>query len=423
MSETGLSAKGEKPKRAKPSAPLMGAAEARAAMLRDLAALPAENVALERALGRVLAAPVTARRDQPPFRVSAMDGYAVKVADTPGRLRLTGEAAAGRGFEGVIGAGETVRISTGAAVPEGTDAVVIQENVLIHKEVGRDGDWIEVPHAAPDDNVRPRAMDFTAGRQLLDAGLKLDGVALALAAAAGAAELPVVRCPRVAILSGGDELAAPGTVPGPFQIFDSGSHGIAGLIESWGGRAERLPLEKDDIDSIARAAEKGLESDLLVLVGGASVGDHDHARPALKKLGLELMVEKVALRPGKPTWFGRVRGKPVLGLPGNPASALVCAYLFLKPMIAAILGRRADAAVRFVRARLEQGLPANGSREHYLRSFLSSGADGMLAVRAFEQQDSSLLSVFAAANALIRLAPDAPAFAAGALVDVLVLDR
>jgi molybdopterin molybdotransferase len=391
----------------------MGVAEARAAMVAGLAALAPEKIPLQQALGRVLAEPIIASRDQPPFRVSAMDGYAVRVADTPGRLRLTGEAAAGRGFEGVIAAGETVRISTGAVVPEGADAVVIQEDVT------RDGDVIDVPRASPDENVRPRAMDFSAGRQLLEAGLRLDGVALALAAAAGMADVAVVRSPSVAILSGGDELAQPGSVPGPFQVFESGSHGIAGLIESWGGVAERLPLEKDNIESIARAAAKGLESDLLVLIGGASVGDHDHARPALKKLGLEMVVEKVALRPGKPTWFGRVRGKPVLGLPGNPASALVCAHLFLKPIIDAMLGRQ--AAVTFLRARLEEALPANGSREHYLRSRLTSGDDGVLSVRAFEHQDSSLLSVFAAANALIRLAPNAPALAAGTLVDVLRL--
>jgi molybdopterin molybdotransferase len=402
-------------KRNKPNAPLMGVAEARAAMLKGFAPLGAEKVELAAALTRVLAEPVTARRDQPPFRVSAMDGYAVRVADTPGRLRLTGEAAAGRGYDGVLGAGEAVRISTGAAVPEGADAVVIQEDVT------RDGDVIQAPRAAPDENVRPRAMDFAAGTRLLEAGRMLDGVALALAAAAGAARLPVMRRPRVAILSGGDELAAPGAEPGPFQIFDSGSSGLAGLIESWGGAAEKLPLEKDNIESIARAAEKGLESDLLVLIGGASVGDHDHARPALKRLGLELVVDKVSLRPGKPTWFGWARGKGVLGLPGNPASALVCAHLFLKPMIGAMLGR--DPSMTLPRARLEEALPANGSREHYLRSRLAEGADGMLCVRAFEKQDSSLLSVFAAANALIRLPAHAPAIAAGTLVDVLKLDR
>jgi molybdopterin molybdotransferase len=393
----------------------MGVAAARAVMLAGFAASGVEKCALAEALGRVLAEPVTARRDQPPFRVSAMDGYALRAADTPGRLRLTGEAAAGRGHAGTVGAGEAVRISTGAAVPEGADAVVIQEDVT------REGDSVQVPKAVADENVRPRAMDFAAGSQLLAAGRRLDGVALALAAAMGMAELPVRRRPRAAILSGGDELAEPGTMPGPFQIFDSGSSGIAGLIASWGGVAQKLPLEKDNVDSIARAAEKGLaESDLLVVIGGASVGDHDHARPALKKLGLDLKVEKVALRPGKPTWFGHAGGRGVLGLPGNPASALVCAHLFLRPMIEAMLGR--DPSPIFARARLEEALPANGSREHYLRAYLSSGADGILKVRAFEQQDSSLLSVFAAANALIRLMPNAPAAEPGTLMDVLRLD-
>jgi molybdopterin molybdotransferase len=408
VSESSLSAK-------RKSSAHATVAEARAAMLAGIAVTSEESVTLGEALGRVLARPVSAKRDQPPFAVSEMDGYAVIAASTPASLNLIGESSAGHGFAGRLTPGSAVRISTGAAVPQGADAVVIQENV------SRTGDLVQVPRAEKGQHIRPQAMDFTAGTILLKAGRKLDGIALALASASGMAKLSVRRRPRVAILSGGDELADPGATPGPFQIFDSGTYGIAAQIAAWGGEPHRLQLEKDDVAAIARAAENGLkDNDMLVLVGGASVGDHDHARPALQKLGLQMMVNKVNLRPGKPTWFGHALQRPVLGLPGNPASALVCAHLFLKPLLETMLGRDADVTSR--RARLLEALPANGGREHYLRAHLAIDVDGALSVRAFEQQDSSLLSVFAAANALIRLPPGAPAQAEGVLVDVLPLD-
>ena len=384
-------------------------------MLSGLAVCGEESVTLGEALDRVLAQPVAAVRDQPPFAVSEMDGYAVIAGETPGTLKLIGESSAGHGFEGPLTKGASIRISTGAAVPAGADAVVIQENV------SRVEDSVTVPRAASGQHIRPQAMDFAAGTALLQAGRRLDGIALAMAAATGMARLAVRRRPKVAILSGGDELADPGATPGPFQIFDSGTHGIAALVRHWGGEPHRLQLEKDDPSAIARAAEQGLkDNDLLVLVGGASVGDHDHARPALLKLGLQMRVNKIALRPGKPTWFGHALDRPVLGLPGNPASALVCAQLFLKPLLEAMLGR--DAGANLVRARLSEALPANSNREHYLRARLSSDAQGVATVLAFEQQDSSLLSVFAAANALIRLPANTPAQEKGALVDVLPLD-
>ena len=396
---------------------LLPVAEARAAMLALAKPLAGESVPLQSALGRVLAQDIVASRDQPPFAGSAMDGYAVRSADTPGALRLVGESAAGRGFDGVCESGMAVRISTGAAMPNGADSVVIQEDVR------RDGENVVVPAAVAGKNIRPRGCDFFAGAILLNRGRRLDGVALSLAAAAGAAQLSVVRAPRVAILSSGDELVAPGSQPGPYQIFDSGTFGIFGLIQSWGGLANRLAVEKDDVGAIARAAEEGLRgSDLLVVIGGASVGDHDHARPALMQLGLKLAVEKIAVRPGKPTWFGVSPHGLVLGLPGNPASALACAALFLRPLIEAMLGRDPNRCVAMQRARLTQALPANGPREHYLRARLEVDGDGMQTVRAFEDQDSSLISVFAAANALIRLPPDAAALAMGAMADVLPLE-
>jgi molybdopterin molybdotransferase len=397
---------------------LLSVAEAREAMLALAPQPEAESVPLRSALGRVLIQNIVAVRDQPPFAASAMDGYAVRSNDTPGNLRLTGESSAGHGFEGRCEVGMAVRISTGAAMPDGADTVVIQEDVRRH------GDGIAVPAADAGKNIRPRGCDFTAGTVLLPAGRRLDGVALSLAAASGMAQVPVARAPRIAILSSGDELAAPGSQPNPYQIFDSGTYGIAGLIQSWGGIPNRLAVEKDDVGAIARAAEAGLSaSDLLVVIGGASVGDHDHARPALMQLGLKLAVEKIAVRPGKPTWFGAAGQGLVLGLPGNPASALACAALFLRPLIEAMLGRDPLRCVATSRARLTRGLPANGPREHYLRARLEVDADGQQMVGAFEDQDSSLISIFAAANALIRLPSDTPALAEGAMVDVLPLEH
>ncbi|HJT44138.1 MAG TPA: gephyrin-like molybdotransferase Glp [Rhizomicrobium sp.] len=392
-------------------------AAARAAMLAHARAPVAEPVTLAQGLGRVLAETIVATRDQPPFAVSAMDGYALRSIDAPGTLSVSGESAAGRGFEGRVERGQAIRISTGAAMPDGTDTVVIQEDVQ------RDGDGVVVPAVAAGKNIRPRGGDFKTGALLLPAGRRLDGVALSLIAATGVAVFQAARAPRVAILSSGDELAAPGTVPGKFQIFDSATFGIAALVQSWGGHPLRLAVEKDDACAIARAAEQGLkDSDLLVVIGGASVGDHDHARPALTKLGLELAVEKIAVRPGKPTWFGTTPQGKVLGLPGNPASALVCAALFLRPLIEAMLGRDPQSCVAMRRAHLLQALSANGPREHYLRARLDSDGQGRLTVRAFEDQDSSLISVFSAANALIRLPAGAPATAAGTIVDVLPLE-
>ena len=383
-------------------------------MLAAANRLMSETVPLDQALGRVLAEDVTAIRDQPPFATSAMDGYAVRSADTPGALEIAGESAAGHGYEGLCQTGMAIRISTGAAVPDGADSIVIQEDVQ------RDGDKITVPAAEPIQNIRPRGGDFAAGAILLPAGRKLDGVALSLVAASGAASAQFIRAPRIAILSSGDELAAPGSPPGKFQIFDSVTFGIAGLVQSWGGIPTRLAVEKDDAGAIARAAERGLnQSDLLVVVGGASVGDHDHARPALQRLGLELLVEKIAVRPGKPTWFGKAPQGLVLGLPGNPASALACARLFLRPLMEKMLGR--DPQTGLARARLTHALPANGAREHYLRAVLDVDSQGQQQVRAYDDQDSSLISVFAAANALIRQPADSPPLAAGALVEVLPL--
>lgn len=400
---------------AKPQIHLMAVEAARTAMLAAMAPMAHESVPLEAALGRTLAENIVAMCDCPPFDVSSMDGYALRSADAPGTLALAGESAAGHGFEGTLASGAAVRVSTGAAMPDGADTVVIQENAA------RDGDRVTVPATPPGINIRRRGGDFRAGTMLLEPGRRLDGVALALAAAAGRGDLLVRRCPRIALLSSGDELAMPGHAAGPWQVFDSTTYGIAALARGWGAKVERLAIARDDVGAIAAAAARGLsQSDLLVVVGGASVGDHDHARPALERLGLVLALASVAVRPGKPVWFGATPEGPVLGLPGNPASALVCAHLFLKPLIDGMLG--GEGAVAMVRARLLHGLPANGAREHYLRGELKLAGDGHYAARTFENQDSSLLSVFAAANALVRLPANAPALAEGAMVDVLPLD-
>lgn len=382
----------------------MSVAEARAAMLRASAPLEHERVSLGEALGRTLAAPLTARRDQPPFRAAAMDGYALAGGAAPGDFLIVGEARAGRGFARPLGDGEAVRISTGAPLPEGADAVLIQEDARI------EGARLVGAHAVPGRHVRPRGGDFKAGGELLPRGRLLDPVALALAASAGAPALDVVRRPRVAVIAGGDEIAPPGVEPREDQVFESCSFAVAGFVERWGGAALRLPPPPDDQAAIAEAARAALAtSDLLVLIGGASVGPHDHARAALLTLGATLLVDKVAVRPGKPTWFAASPLGPVLGLPGNPASAVVCALLFLRPIMEALLGRDSGAFVKPREAVLAEALPSNGGRETYLRARL--GEDG--ALTAFADQDSSLLSVFARADALIVRAPHAPAAEAG----------
>ncbi|MDP1738667.1 MAG: molybdopterin molybdotransferase MoeA [Caulobacter sp.] len=392
--------------------------DARARMLARAAPLPAETTPLAEADGRTLAETVTAIRDQPPFDASAMDGWAVKRADVGEAVSLTivGESAAGRGYEPTLQSGEALRIFTGAPVPAGADLVIIQENAE------RDGDVVRLgPAGEGSANIRARGGDFRAGTVLLEAGTRLDPWRLSLAAAAGRAHLQVARLPRIAVLATGEELAAPGSEAGPFQIYESGSAGLLPMIRRWGGAPERLARTGDDAAAIAEAV-RNIDVDVIVTVGGASVGDYDLVKPALATLGLELDVETVNIRPGKPTWFGRLAanssggGRLVLGLPGNPASAFVCAELFLKPLVLALQGVTRPFGLDT--ARLAEPLPANGPREHWMRARLRP--DG---VSAFPDQDSSLVTVFAAADALLRRLPGAPAVAVGGSVDILRLDR
>lgn len=386
--------------------------EARARMLARATPPSPETVALAEADGRVLAEAVAATRDQPPFDASAMDGWAVRRADVGAgtSLRIVGESAAGRGHPAPLGPGEAVRIFTGAPVPEGADLVIIQE------EATREGDLVRLGPAGAGSNVRPRGGDFRAGTVLLDAGVRLDPWRLSLAAAAGRDRLSVALRPRVAVLATGEELAAPGGEAGPFQIYESGSAGLLAMLARWGAAPTRLAPTGDDEGAIADAV-RAVEAEVIVTVGGASVGDYDLVKPALASLGLELDVETVNVRPGKPTWFGRLAdGRLVLGLPGNPASAFVCAELFLKPLVLALQG--AATPLHTATAPLARPLPANGPREHWMRA--RRGPDG---VEAFPDQDSSLVTVFAAADCLLRRLPRAEAVEAGTVVDILPLER
>ncbi|MBV9510169.1 MAG: molybdopterin molybdotransferase MoeA [Caulobacteraceae bacterium] len=387
--------------------------EARARMLASAIGTGVETVSLAGASGRVLAETVTAQRDQPPFDASAMDGWAVRGAG--GAFRIVGESAAGRGYRAPLQDGEAARIFTGAPVPQGAERIVIQE------EASREGE--QVTTAPSDDaprHIRPRGGDFQAGETLLEPGRRLDPWRLSLAAAAGREGLRVARRPQVRVLSTGEELVAPGWRPGPAQIFESGSPALAALIERWGGEAVVLERVGDDAEAIARSTAAA-GGELIVTMGGASVGDHDLVKPALARLGLVLRVETVRLRPGKPTWFGILDdGRRVLGLPGNPASALVCAELFLKPLLLAMQG--ADPALKLLSARLDGAAPANGPREHWARARLQS-RDGGLWAQPMTDQDSSLVSVFARADALIRCPSRMPASDTGALVEVLPLER
>lgn len=393
---------------------LMSVEAARAAMLAGVRRLDPVELPLAEVLGRTLAEDIVAVRDQPPFTNSSMDGWAVRSADGAGSRRIIGESAAGHGFPGPLGPGQAVRIFTGAALPQGADAVVIQEDAR------REGDAVEVPASAPGDNVRQAGRDFRAGATLLSEGLRLDPWRLSLCASAGRDRVKVVRPPRVSIVSTGEEVVEAPAVPGPWQIYDSGSPGLEAMLRSWGAGVRRVTGVRDRREAV-REAMAGAGGDLVVTLGGASVGDHDLVRSAAADLGLDLRVESVAVRPGKPTFFGVLGdGRPLLGLPGNPASAFVCAELFLRPLVAALEGRPSAPALR--RVRLLAPLPANGPREHWMRARLSAGPEGE-AVEAFLDQDSSLVRIFSEADALLRRLPGAPAAAAGEAVEVLPLLR
>jgi molybdopterin molybdotransferase len=392
--------------------------DARALMLARVRVAEGEAVPIGEVAGRVLAQAIAAVRDQPPFDASAMDGWAVRRADAASAaasLHIAGESAAGHAYAGELRAGEAVRIFTGAPVPAGADMVVIQENAE------REGDGVRVgPLAEVRDHIRRRGGDFRQGAVLLEPGRILDPWALSLAAAAGIGAPVVARRPRVAILATGEELVAPGEAAGPHQIHESGSFAVAAQAAQAGAVAWRLRATGDSEADI-EAAVSGADCDLVVTIGGASVGDYDLVKPALARLGLTIDVESVNLRPGKPTWFGVLGdGRLVLGLPGNPASAMVCAELFLKPIVLAMQG--ADPAPRHAFARLAGPLRAEGPREHYQRARSRQTPQGLV-VEPLADQDSALVTVFAQADCLVRRPANAPAAAAGDFVELLPLAR
>jgi molybdopterin molybdotransferase len=369
----------------------------------------AQTLPLAQCAGRVLAQDVTALRTQPPFANSAMDGYAARADDLqPGaELRVVGEAAAGRGFSGSVGSGEAVRIFTGAPLPEGADAILIQE----HAE-GVGGPAIRVTEAAGKGQfVRPAGLDFATGDILLKTGRRLDSAALGLAAAAGHPTLAVRRKPLVAILATGDELVLPGEPVGPDQIVASNSFSLAALVEQAGGTALDLGIARDNHPDLAGKIEAARKAgaDVLITLGGASVGEHDLVQAALKAQGMELGFWKIAMRPGKPMMMGRLGRMVALGLPGNPVSSIVCGHLFAMPLVEALLGMADPARDRSEPAILGIDLKANDERQDYLRATVET-MDGVQSVVPFAKQDSSMLANLARAEALVIR----PAFAEAA---------
>jgi molybdopterin molybdotransferase len=387
---------------------VIGFEEAAALVAEAAQPLERERVPLDRAKGRVLAAPVIAEVDSPPTDVSAMDGYAVRDADLPGRLRVAGESFPGRGHDAPLGAGACVRIFTGGPVPAGADRVVIQE------EVGREGDFARFESPGPARHIRARGSDFARGATLLEPGRLIDARALVAAAGADLGEIEVWRRPRVVILGTGDELAEPGSaraVPG--AIPESVSRGVAAFAEDWGAEIVGRRRLGDDLRALKRAAAEALEiADVVVVTGGASVGERDFAKAMFEPAGLDLIFSKVAIRPGKPVWLGRAWGRLVLGLPGNPNSALATARLLLAPLLHGLTGR--PPSLRWRRAKLAAPLGATGSRETFYRAAAAGEA-----VRALSNQDSGAQSTLAAADFLIRRAAGAPAAEAGDTVDII----
>lgn len=393
-----------------------------AARERILAAAPrptAEILMIDRATGRTLAEPLVARRTQPPADMSAMDGYAVRAADVAqagATLRRIGAAPAGAPFAGRVGAGETVRIFTGGEVPAGADAIVLQEDA----EAG--GDAITFTEAATlGRHIRRAGLDFIAGETALPAGTLLTPRHVAFAAGMNAVWARVARRPVVAILATGDEIKLPGDDLGPGQIIGSSGLGVAGFVEAVGGEPRLLDVAGDTTEALVAAAQAAKGADILVTLGGASVGDHDLVQAALGQEGLDVDFWRIAMRPGKPLMFGALGGQLVLGLPGNPVSTMVCALLFLGPLIRRMLGRPQTGPTS-IAARLARPMGANDRREDYVRARFVPAAADLPGVAAFDVQDSSMTSVFARADALIRRPPHAPAAAAGDIVEVLPLD-
>ncbi|HVR56985.1 MAG TPA: gephyrin-like molybdotransferase Glp [Pseudolabrys sp.] len=398
---------------------LMPVAEALQRVLADARALPAETVKLNDAFGRVLTENVIALRTQPPAAVSAMDGYAVRavdVATTPVTLKVIGEVAAGRPFAGQIGQGQAARIFTGGVMPTGSDTVVIQELTT------RTGDSVTIQKpTAKNRNVRAQGIDFARDQVLLRKGRRLTDRDLMLAAAMNHPGLRVHRRPKVAVLGTGDELVPPGSTPGPGEIVYSNGFALSALAHDEGAEVHDLGIARDRVEDIVAGVRRARESsaDILVTTGGASVGEHDLVQRALAAEGLNLSFWRVALRPGRPMMHGRLGGMQVLGLPGNPVSSFVCAFLFLVPLIRCLAGRQ-DVEQMPEPARLGSDLPANDERADFLRATLTPGVDGLIAT-PLPDQDSSLMAALAKADCLLIRPPHAPPAPAGSNCVILKL--
>ena len=395
--------------------PLIPVEEALSRITRAMTPVGAEWAPLTAAHDRVLAAPVAANRTQPPFAVSAMDGYALRAEDAgevPARLRVIGAAPAGGAFASVVGPGQAVRIFTGGPLPTGADAIVIQEDTRA------EGDQVIVTSPAiRGRHIRAEGQDFRAGDRMLAAGKRLSARDVALAAAMNVPWLPVRRRPRIALLATGDELVRPGEPVGPHQIVSSNALGLAAMITAWGGEAMDLGIAADNREELLRLTEDLRGADMLVTLGGASVGDHDLVQRVLGETGLEVDFWKIAMRPGKPLIFGHLRGAPMLGLPGNPVSALICGLLFLRPAIAALLDQ-SPVPSQTRSAVLGAAMKANDNRQDYVRARLDASG----AATPFPVQDSAMLSSLAAAHCLIIRPAFAPAAQAGDAVQVMMLE-
>lgn len=391
------------------AAPLLPVEDAIARIGSAITPLATEQVAVAQAGGRILAEPLIARRTHPPFDGSAMDGYAVRLADTvkvPTRLNVIGESAAGGSFDEILGENEAVRIFTGAPLPAGADTVVIQE------DTERDGNMVIVKEAPkPGQHIRRAGIDFAEGDSFFAAGRMLSASDVALAAAMNIPDLSVFKKPRVAFFATGDELVLPGETPGPNQIVSSNSAGLSVLINELGGVPLDLGIARDNEASIRECAERAKDADVLVTVGGASVGDHDLVQPVLTSMGLSVDFWRIAMRPGKPLMFGDFNGTPFLGLPGNPVSALVCGHLFLRAAIAARQGAPALHPA-LVPVTLATDLRANDKRQDYLRAQLKI-VDGAWIATPLNRQDSSMLSALSRSHCLLVRPPHAPAAESG----------
>ncbi len=397
---------------------LMPVEEALVRILRGVKPLPPEIVSLKQAHGRVLAKPVKATRDQPPFAASAMDGYAVRHADItqiPATLKIAGTASAGHAYKGTLKPGQAIRILTGAPLPKGEDTIVIQENTT------RNGESLTITAPTPlGKNIRKRGLDFAKGAELIAPGTRLNARDIGLAAAGNAAKVHVTRRPHVVVLTTGDELVLPGQTPRADQIVSSNSHAIEAMARAWGADVTNLGIVRDTLKATEAAINKGLGADILITTGGASVGDHDFVQQALKNCGVTIDFWKIALRPGKPLMFGTKGKTRIIGLPGNPVSALVCSRIFIKPLMELMQG--IEQKEQIITAKLASTLPENDNRKDYIRATMQIAGNGTRTVTPYTTQDSSMQRTLRYAQCLIMREPFAPSAQIGDEVDILILD-